>query len=161
MKSPSLRHCQARSQNKGLSKYQRRESLLQTSPFPTRDRKAGGGQPELERGNLGPREASSTKLQAGSQLLTKTYWDSGLLTYARRVAARDQLLRRDTRHTCDGHARCHPGNQAAGTGEVIKRTPHLGRLCSPSTWSPELLGLGKGTKRRPNQVCAFVEYPRT
>ena len=29
-------------------------------------RQAGGGQPELERGKLGPREASSTKLQAGS-----------------------------------------------------------------------------------------------
>ena len=29
-------------------------------------RQAGTGQPELERGKLGPREASSTKLQAGS-----------------------------------------------------------------------------------------------
>ena len=34
-------------------------------PIP-RWRQAGGGQPELERGKLGPREASSTKLQAGS-----------------------------------------------------------------------------------------------
>ena len=31
--------------------------------------------------------------------------------------------------------------------------------CSPSTWSPELLGSGKGPTCRPNQVCAFVEYP--
>ena len=33
------------------------------------------------------------------------------------------------------------------------------RPCSPNTWSPELLGPGKGTKHRPNQVCASVEYP--
>ena len=36
-----------------------------------------------------------------------------------------------------------------------------GRVHSPSTWSPEPPGPGKGTKRRPNQVCAFVEYSRT
>ena len=32
-------------------------------------------------------------------LLTKTSWDFGWLTLARRVTARDQLPRRDTRHT--------------------------------------------------------------
>ena len=55
--------------------------------------------PEPERGNLSPREASSTKLQVGSQLLTKTSWDSEQLTSTGRVAARDQLPRRDTQHT--------------------------------------------------------------
>ena len=70
-------------------------------------------QPELERGNLGPRETSSTKLQAGFQLLTKTCWDSGQLTSAGRVAARDQLPRRDTWHTWDGRAHSHPENQEA------------------------------------------------
>ena len=69
--------------------------------------------------------------------------------------------RRDTRHTWEGCTHCHPGNPAAGTGEVIRCTLYLGRLCSPSAWSPELLGPGKDTKRRPNRVCAFVEYPRT
>ena len=59
MKSPNLRHCQACSQNKGLS----RAIWLWTSPSPTRDRQAG--QPELEGGDCGSREASSTKLQAG------------------------------------------------------------------------------------------------
>ena len=57
------------------------------------------GQPEPERGNLSPREASSIKLQAGSHLLTKTCWDTGRLTSAGTVAARDQLPRRDTQHT--------------------------------------------------------------
>ena len=65
MKSSNLRHSLAGLQNKGMSEYQRRASWLQTGPSPTRDREAGGGQPELERGNRGPREALSTKLQAG------------------------------------------------------------------------------------------------
>ena len=42
------------------------------------------------------------------------------------------------------------------------KTHHqTGRVRSPSTWLPELLKPGRGTKRRPNRVCAFVEYPRT
>ena len=54
MKSPNLRHCQARSQSKGLS----RASRLWTGPSPAR------GQPEPEGGNRGPKEASYNKLQA-------------------------------------------------------------------------------------------------
>ena len=49
--------------------------------------------------NSAPEMASPTKLRAGFQLLTKTSCDSGQLTSARRVAARDQLPRRDTQHT--------------------------------------------------------------
>ena len=40
-----------------------------------------------------PEKASSTKQQAGSELLTKPPWDPGWLTSAGRVAARDQLPR--------------------------------------------------------------------
>ena len=58
MKSPNLRLCQARcSQNRELS----RASGLAHPPAETGRR----GQPEPEGGNSGPREASSTKLQAG------------------------------------------------------------------------------------------------
>jgi len=52
-KSPNLRHCQAYSNNKGLSEYQRRSRWLQVGPSPTGDREAGAGKPE-ERGKLGP-----------------------------------------------------------------------------------------------------------
>ena len=58
-KSPNLRHHQARSQNKGLS----RASQLWTGPSPLETGRRG--QPEPEGDNCGPREASSTKLQAG------------------------------------------------------------------------------------------------
>ena len=67
VKSPNLRHCQARSQNKGLSKYQRRASRLWTGPsLLETSRWVVVGQPELEKGNHDPREAYFTKLQTGS-----------------------------------------------------------------------------------------------
>ena len=55
----------------------------------------------------------------------------------------------------------YPGNRAAGTREVIKMHSPPGTVHSPRTWSLELLGPGKGIKRRPNQVCAFAKYTRT
>ena len=76
------------------------------------------GQPEPEGGNCGPREASSTNCKQAS-LLTKTSWDSGWSTSTGRVAARDQLPRRDIWHTWEGALAVHPENQAAGTGKVI------------------------------------------
>ena len=40
--------------------------MASRSLSPARDREAGGVQRELERGNLGPREASSPKLHQGA-----------------------------------------------------------------------------------------------
>ena len=63
------------------------------------------------------------------------------------------------------HLRWHSsgtlGNQAAGTRELIKTHVSPGAVHLPSTWSPELLRPGQGTKHSPSQVCAFVEYLRT
>ena len=70
-----------------------------------------------------PEIPSPTKLQAGSQLLTKSSWDPGRLTSTRRVAARNQLPRGDTWHTWDGARAVNPGNWAAGTREAMRHTP--------------------------------------
>ena len=102
-----------------------------------------------------PEMAFSTKLWAGSQLLTTSSWDPGWLTSARRVAAWDQLSTGDTRHTWDGALTAHPGNRAAKNRKVNKMHSPPGTVHSPSTWSPTLLEPGKSTKRRPNWVCAL------
>ena len=102
-----------------------------------------------------PEMASSTKLWAGSQLLTKSSWDPGRLTSARRITTRDQLPRGDTWHTWDRALAAHPINREAGTREMIEIHRPPGTVRSPSTWSPELLGPGKGTKRMSNQVFAL------
>ena len=127
--SPNLRHHQACSQNKVLS----RASWLQTSPSPSRHRQAG--QPEPEGGNCSSREASSNKLQAGfvaNQDLG--FWMVNI------------HLRR-----CAG---CTPRKPSGRDGGGDK----LQWPCSPNTWSSELFGPGKGTKRRPNRVCTFEDY---
>ena len=48
---------------------QRRASQLRTSPSPTGGRRWGG----QGRGKLGPRDGTPTKLQTGSQFLTKDF----------------------------------------------------------------------------------------
>ena len=123
-KSSNLRHCWGHSQNKGLTEYKRRARQLPTGPLPTGGREAGGWQPEPEgKGQTRPqRQHPCIKLWAGSQLLIKSSWDPGWLTSTRRVAARDQLPRGDTRYTWDSAPTVHPGNWTAGTREVISHT---------------------------------------
>ena len=124
------------------------------APPPTRGREAGMRQPEVEgKGQSQPqRLASSTKLWVGFQPLTTSSWDPRQLTSARKVAAWDQLHRGDTWHTWAGSLTGHLGNWAAGTGEVIKMHSPPGTVCSPSMWSPELLGPGKAQNACPTEA---------
>ena len=147
MKSPNLRHCQAHSQNKGLSKA----SWLRTGPSPTGDRQVRAAR--ARRGNHSPREASSTKLQAG--FVTNQHFLGFWMVDIYREG-RSQRSAPQKRHTA--HLRrcacCTPGKPSGRDGGADK----LQRLCSPNTWSPELLRPGKGTKCRPNQVCTSEDY---
>ena len=132
-KRPNLRQCQARSQNKGLS----RASQLQTGSPPSRDRQARAAR--AGRGNHAPREALSTKLQAGF------------------VANRDFLGFWTVDIRLRRRANCTPRKPSGRDGGDDKSQ----RPCSPNTWSLELLGPEKGTKCRPYRVCAFVDYSST
>ena len=76
-----------------------------------------GGRGEGKRATSAPEMAPPTKLQTGSQFLTKDFLSSGWLTIARRVAARDQLLRTDTRRTQPAHMETE-----TGTVEGIRHT---------------------------------------
>ena len=118
------------------------------------------GQPEPEGAIEAPERHPIPNCKQTS-LLTKTSWDSRWSTSAGRVTAGDQLPRIDTQHTWEGAPIVHPENQVVGKGEGTSCILNWGQLHVPSTWSPELLGPGTGAKRRPNQVCAFVEYLKT
>ena len=73
-----------------------------------------------------------------ASLLTKTSWGSGQST-----------------STWEGAPVVHPENRSAGTREAISHS----NCARQNTSSPELLGPGKGSKRRPNQICASEDYP--
>ena len=106
--------------NKGLS----RASGLWTSPSPTRDRQAG--QPEPEGDNRGPREESSTKLQAGSFANQDSleFWMVNI-----RQECRSQRSAPQRRHTAHlkGCTHCTPRKPSGwdGGGDKLQLAKHL------------------------------------
>ena len=81
--------------------------------------------------------------------LSGTVWDG-----------RSQRSAPQRRHTSNlRRAGLLPPSKSSGWDGGADKTHYTwGALCSLITWSPELLGPGKGTKPRPDRVCAFVEY---
>ena len=114
-KSPNQRHHEDCSQDKGLS----RASQLQTGPSPTRASQSQKG------GNCGPREVSYTKMLADF-IASQDFLGFWMVDIAGRVAARDQLPRRDIGHIWEGTPIVYPENQAAGTGKAISGSLQLG-----------------------------------
>ena len=154
MKCSNLRHSLSAHRTKDWAITKEELAGYRLAPPTTGGREAVRAR---SKGQSRPELGSSTKLWADTQLVTKSSWDPGQLTSSRRVAAWDELPRRDTWHTWDD---THLGNQATGTREEIKtHSPH-GTVPLPSIWSLELLRPGKGTKLMPNQVCTFVEKLR-
>ena len=146
-KSPNLSHCWAHSQNKGPSEYQRRASRYRPSHHPPEAGRQAGDSQSQKGATLAPETASSTKLRAGSQLLTKTSWDSGQLTSTGMVAARDQLPRGDTQHTCRGHAHYTPRKPSGWDGGGVRRYPTWGECArqAPGRLSCSDLGRAQNT----------------
>ena len=150
-KSPNLRHRQARSQNKGLS----RVSRLQTGPSrPSGDRqwreaRAGRGQSQPQRGII---YQTASRLVANQDFLG--FWMVDIRREGR--SQRSAPQKRHTAHLrmCAGCTSRKPSGRDGG-GDKLQR-PHL-----PNTWSLERLRPGKGTKRSPNRICAFEEYLST
>ena len=113
------------------------------------------GQPEPEGGNCSPREALSTKLQAGfgANQDFMGFWTINIHLRRDGDLSPPQL---DTFHpvkACQLYTQKTSGREGGGDKS---QGPHM-----PNNWSPELLRPGKSTKRRPNQVCAFEEYLST
>ena len=121
-KSSNLRHCWAAHRTKDWANTRGEVAGCGLAhPPPEAERHVGGSQSQ-QGAILAPEMATSTKLWAGSQLLTKSSWDCGQLTSPRKVTVRDQLPRGDTWHTWDDAPAAHPGNWVAGTREVISHT---------------------------------------
>ena len=147
MKISNLRHSLAGSQNKGLHEYQRRASWLQTGP-PYSPARGRGSQ--KARGNLGPRNGilhqTVSRLPAANQVFLGS---CAVDIYQEGRSLRSAPQRRHTAHL-RWRSCCAPRKLSGWHQGGIRYTVHLGRVHSPSTWSPDLLGPGKGTKRRPN-----------
>ena len=151
---PYPKALRARSQNKGLSKYQRRASWLRTSPSSAGGREAGGRQPEQARGDIGPRV--SDRYQTASRLpaANQGFWGF------RRVDFRREG--RSQTHGTPEAAHALRTREAARLGRGGDRTHSPpGETALAAHLAAWVLGPGKGTKRRPDRVRAFAESPRT
>ena len=162
-KCSNLSHCWAHSQNKGLSEYQRKASQQRTSsgpahPPPEAERQAGEGQSQKARGNLDPR--GGILYQTASRLPVANQVFMGSLMLDIHQEGRSQRSAPQRRHTAHlrRRSRCTYRKLSSWDRGGDKTHRLLGSVLSPSTWSPELFGPGKGTKHRPNRVCALVEY---
>ena len=123
-------------------------------------RQVGDSQSRKARGKLGPRDSILYQTASRLQVAIQVFWDPGWLTSARSFAARDQHPKRDTAHLRQC-SHCAPRKPSGWDGEGDKTHRPPGECALAKHLVPELLGPGKGTKRRPDRVCVFVEYPRT
>ena len=83
-------------------------------------RQAGEGS-QSQKGAIAAPERHPIPNCKQTSLLTKTSWDFGRLTSTERVAARDQLSRRDTRRAC-----CTPRKPSGWDGGGDKSEPSTG-----------------------------------
>ena len=105
--------------------------------------------------------ASSSKLWAGCQWLSKSSWDLGQFISARSATTWDQVPRGDTWNTWDCALLAHLGNWVAWTREVhkIQGPPETVRSKTPSCLNG--LDLGRAKNTQSIWVCAFAEHLRT
>ena len=141
-------------QNKGRTEQsQRRASRLSGRPIPCQRQEAGGG----ERGKLGPGDGTpyqtTNRLPVSNQRLPEILDGWHLLGGSRLEASSwEQAQGAGTRLARGGNWGWDRG------GEKVHRTREECACQAPGCLS--CLG-GEGTKRRPNRVHAFVEYPKT
>ena len=158
-KISNLRHSWACSQNKGLSEYQRRASQLRTGPSPCQ-RQVGDSQNRKARGNLGPRDDILHQTVSGLPVANQVFLGSWMLDICQEGCSQRSAEQRRHMAHLRRNSLCAPRKPRDWDQGGDKMHRPSGNVHSPSTWSPELFGPGKGKKLRPNQVCAFVEYPR-
>ena len=128
---------------------------------PEAERQAGNSQSQKARGNLGPRDSIFHQTVSRLPVANQVFLGSWMVdTHQEGRSQTSAPQRRHMVHLkrCSG---CTPRKPSGWDWGGNKTYCLSGRLCSPSIWSPEVLRPGKGTKREPNQVCAFEEYPKT
>ena len=160
----ALRRSLTCSQNKVLSKYQKRASRLHIGPSPARGREAGLRKPEPEdKGycNLGPRKAVLHQTASRLPVANHVFLGSGTVDICQEGGSlRPAPQRRRAAHLrqCSHGAL---GKPRGWTMEVIETHGLPGAVQSPSTRSSELLRPGQGTKRTPPPHLSPCRVPRT
>ena len=125
------------------------------------DRQTGNSQSLKVRGNLCPRDGILYQTVSRLPLTNQVFLGSWTVDICQKGRSQSSAPQRRHMAHLRWHSCCTPRKLSDWDQGGDKMYRPAGRVCSSSIWSPELLRLGKGKKRRPNKVSAFVEYPRT
>ena len=124
-------------------------------------RQAGASQSQKARGKLSPRDGILYQTVSRLPVPDQVFLGSWTVDICQEGCS--QRLPPQRRHTAHlrWHSCCAPKKMSSWDlgSDKMHRPP--GTVHLPSTWLPELLRPGKGTKYTPNLVYALVEYPRT
>ena len=132
-----------------LSEYQRRASPLPFRallPWRQRGRCAPISQKARGHCNLGPKDHIFHQTVIRLPVANHMFLGSWTVHIHQECHSPRSAPRGDTQHTWNCALVVHPGNGAARTGEVHKTHNPPGTVFLPSTWSPEHVEPGKGTK---------------
>ena len=92
-------------------------------------RRAGRGQPEPERGNLGPREVSSTKLQAGS-VANQNFWGFWMVDICQEGCSQRSAPQKRHMACLRQSSHCSPRKPSSWDGGGDKMHPQSGEDCA-------------------------------
>ena len=146
----ALRHSLTCSQNKGLYKYQRRANQLQTGASPHQRQRGRQVTEEPEaRGNVGPRDGILHQTVRRLPVANQVFLGSWTVGIHQEGHSQRSAPQRNTRPTRDGAPAAHPGNWAAGMGEVIGHTVLLGQCAPQAPGCPSCSDLGRAQNTGP------------
>ena len=114
------------------------------------ERQVGDSQSQKARSNLRPRDSilhQTVNRLPGANKVFLGSWTVDIRHEGH--SQRSGLQRRHTEHL-RWRSQCTRRKPKSWDRGVVKMHCPAGRVHSPSTWLPELLQAGKGTKRRPN-----------
>ena len=117
-----------------------------------------GDRAEGKGANSAPETASSTKWQTGFQLLTKDFLRFWMVDICREGHSQKSASQKGHKAYPTGTPRnwgWDPGTTEEGRRSAPRKSVLIKLL---AVWAALA---GEGTKHRPNQVCVFVEYPKT
>ena len=118
--------------------------------LPEAERQVGDSQRWKTRGNLCPRDGILYQTVSRLPITNQVFLGSWIVDICQKSCSQRSAPQRRHMAHLRRHSCCAPRKPSDWDRGKDKTHCPSGRVRSSSIWSPELLGLGKGTKRRPN-----------
>ena len=122
-------------------------------PSPEAERQVEDSQSQRARGKLRPRDDILYQTVNRFRVANQVFLGSWMVDTRQEGCSQRSAPQRGHTACLRRCSRSAPRKPKGWNPRGEKTHRPAGRVCSPSTWSLELLGPGKGTKHRPNRLC--------